>query len=230
MGENKPWYDKGYDDLDDYKPEYSNQPRRFWMPKGSTKTIIYIDDNPFRFYEHQLYMNGNWYNWFTCLKQGAPSTKCMLGEMLDNKAYYVGLYTIIDCSEWIDKQGVKHCNVKKIFAAKVDTMKRLRLKKDVLGKIHKIDSLVGCKFEVSRVGDKSENVGNNFEFIEKMTMGDIDTLVNAGKVEKEKVDIKQFDYEEIFKPLSKERLEAIVSKVLRKGSPEEPKGSDQPEY
>ena len=223
MNEQKGWYQRGWDNLDDFKREYSNQPRRLWMPKESSKKVIFLDDNPFRFYEHQLYLNGSWQNWFTCLKQGETSRECPLCKMDDNP-YYVGMYTIVDMSEYFDKKGNQHKNELRIFAAKIDTMKLLKLKKERMG------SLVGCKFEISRVGEKSPSVGNNFEYVEKLTMEQVDELVNKDRGA-QKLEVKPFAYEEIFAPPSEESLLTVVRRIKeRKTDSVRDEETGQPEY
>lgn len=218
------WWQRGWDNLDDFKIDYSKMPRRLWLPEGSSKIIIFLDGEPFRFYEHQLYLNSSWMNWFSCRRQGKTSEVCPLCDFGDSP-YYVGMYTVIDCSEWTDRKGVVHKNERKIFAAKIDTMKLLKLKKEKLG------GLALCKFEVSRIGAKSPSVGNNFEFIERVDEKTVEKMLNEGR-EGERLKVEPFNYEEIFAPLPKERLEAIVRKINneRAGAKPEYSDEDQPPY
>lgn len=137
---------------------------RFWLPEGKDGSFTFLDGNmaddildiPF-LYEHNVYMNGNWKNWFICTQDTEPCPICEGG----GKPYYAGFFTVIDHSEWTDKQGVKHRDEVKMFVAKRDTIKQL------LKLSAKRGGLRGCRFDVSRTGDKSPSVGNVFDFVQK---------------------------------------------------------------
>jgi hypothetical protein len=82
----KKWYDEdgGWETKDMVRPSLYDGPkktRRFWMPPGSEKVLIFLDDEPFVFWEHNLKLNGSWRNWFTCL---APmGMECPLCKLAD---------------------------------------------------------------------------------------------------------------------------------------------------
>ncbi len=140
---------------------------RFWVPKDKDTTITFLDgdlvdgvlDIPF-IYEHNINMNGKWGNFFICTHDEEPCPICEGG----NSPSYVGLMTVIDHSEYVSKKDnqVKR-DVVKLFVAKRDTIKQLQKLAAKRG------GLRGCRFDVSRTGDKSPSVGNTFDFIEKLT-------------------------------------------------------------
>jgi hypothetical protein len=46
-------------------------PQRFWMKKGESKEIVFIDDIPASINEHSLKVDGKWRN-YTCLGAMCP--------------------------------------------------------------------------------------------------------------------------------------------------------------
>jgi hypothetical protein len=145
--------------------ENNNGIFRFWIPDETDTAITFLDgeldddgvlDNGV-YYEHQLQMNGHWKNWFVCIEDEAPCPICATGD----QATLVAPFLIVDHSEWEDSKGVKHKNELKLFIAKAQTMKTLQKLATKRG------GLAGCKFDVSRSGDKAANVGNIFDFEHK---------------------------------------------------------------
>jgi len=145
----------------------ANKVFRFWMPEEAEKRITFLDgeldDAGFldvhRFWEHQLKINNSWKNWFPCTKDEEP---CPICETKQPALVYV--FTIIDHSEWKSDKSGHHKDERKLYVCKSDTYKRLT-------KIaHKRDGLTGCAFDVGRIGDRSEAVGNDFDFIEKLSL------------------------------------------------------------
>jgi hypothetical protein len=111
-------------------------------------------------------MNGSWQNWMTCLQgvlDKGESIPCC--EILGIKTrYYVGYYTVVDCSEYVDKKGNKHQFELKLLGAKLDSIKRLKKIKENHG------ALVGKIFRLSRVGAKAPSIGDMCDF--KRNVGD----------------------------------------------------------
>lgn len=139
---------------------------RFWMPEGKDTSITFLDgdvDNDLLditfLYEHNVFRNGHWRNWYICTQDTEPCPICEGGI----KPYYAGFLTVIDHGEYTDKKGVIHRDEVKILVAKRDSLRQL-LKLAV-----KRGGLRGCRFDVSRTGDKSPSIGNVFDFSEKLT-------------------------------------------------------------
>lgn len=194
---------RGYDAFEEREREVEekqkNYVNRFWLPADSTAKIVFLDDNPPIIEEHQLQIDGDWRNWFTCLRM--VGEVCPICEHLDNKAYTVGFYTILDMSEWVDRNGKTHTNELKLFPAKFKTLqvlKRLSAKRG---------SLEGCVFEVYRSTSDAPNTGDVFDFEEKLTKDDILAL---------NPDAKPFDYAEILQPKEVGEIMNMLKKATRR--------------
>ena len=189
MSENTSWFSKGFEDINKNDYQANAGPSRFWMPKESEKEITFIDSEPFTFWECNMQMNGNWRNWFTSLK--SLNQTCPLEEA-GFKPYYVGMFTIIDHSEWTDKKGNTHKDEVKLFPAKITVLKKLKRQMEKKG------SLKGCKFTVYRSDDKSPATGDEFEFVDRID------------VDKTFPEAKAFIYEDIFAPKSEDELKRLA--------------------
>ena len=72
----------------------------------------------------------------------------------------------------------------------------------------KRDGLAGCTFDVSRIGDKAENVGNDFDFTEQLSLKKLAKkygMKKKGEAEDNKV-AKPYDYEEVLKYYTADEL------------------------
>ena len=117
------WYNTGYDGMaaEEARVASQFQPPRFWMPKGHSKEIVFNDDDPFNIHEHNPQIGGNWRNWMTCLKGAGEDPVCC--EIMGLKSrYWVGYYTVIDCSSWEDQQGNKYQYEIMLFPARMGTL------------------------------------------------------------------------------------------------------------
>jgi hypothetical protein len=173
MGEDRSWYETGYDGVkkEEDRIAASQGPQRLWIPAGTGKDIVFLDDDPTCIHEHNPKMNGHWRNWMTCLKGVYDKVVCC--ERLGSSSrYYVGYFTVIDCSEWTDKKGNKYQYEIKLLGAKLKTLKKLRRKRDDRG------SLVGCLFSAFREDGRSPSVGDEFEFKREVDMAKLFELVN----------------------------------------------------
>jgi len=192
---------------------------RYWMPDKAEQQITFLDgelsesgllDVP-RYWEHNLLLNGSWKNWFPCTKDEEP---CPLCDLKQPSLVYA--LTIIDHREWEDKKGITHQHERKLYICKGDTYKRL-------SKIAaKRDGLAGCTFDVSRIGDKAENVGNDFDFVEKLSLKKLAKkygMEKDGATENNKV-CQPYDYDEVIKYHSADEL-----REMGLGSGDAPVGS-----
>ena len=139
---------------------------RFWIPEDVTTKITFLDGKldedgllmTVSYWEHQVKQNGSWQNWFVCISESEPCPLCSDGL----KSSLVSLFTVIDHSEFKDKKDEVRSHERKLYVAKGDTFKRLQKK------AKNNNGLIGCTFEVSRIGDKSASVGTDFEMLEKV--------------------------------------------------------------
>lgn len=140
---------------------------RFWIDEGEEARITFVDGTlsekgyllPPRFYEHNMMMNGKWGNLYVCPQMTNPDAgdKCPLCESGDNPSL-VALFTIIDHREFKSKkdQGKVYKDTPKLLVAKSQSFEQLNKLAQKLG------GLAGTTWDVSRAGDKSPNIGNNF--------------------------------------------------------------------
>jgi len=158
-----------------------NKAFRFWMKEKEEARITFIDgdlqeDGPhaghldqYRYYEHNLFLNGQWNNFFVCPERTNPDSgeKCPICESGDKPAF-VALFTVIDHRQFTsskDKTKV-YKDTKKLLVAKPQTYELLT--KHAI----KRGGLTGCTFDASRIGDKSASVGSMFDFVEKKSVED----------------------------------------------------------
>lgn len=145
---------------------------RFWLKIGEECRITFVDGElnsdgylePPRFYEHQVQLNGSWQNWFVCPHMTAPH----LGEQCPICAgkdipYLASVFTIIDHRQFQSSKDPSkvYKDTPKLLVAKDQSMELLQKVATKRG------GLAGCTFDVSRLGDKSANIGSMFEFVEK---------------------------------------------------------------
>lgn len=175
---------------------------RFWLPPEAETRIIFLDDNPAVIDEHQVKINGDWRNWISCLSM--VDEPCPVCEGGDNPSL-VAYYTIVDMTEWTDKKGNIHKNEIKLFGAKMETMKKLKRASNKLREMGK-PGLSGAMFEVYRTGSDAANTGNDFTYIETLSIEEIKDL---------NPDAEVIDYAEVLKPLSVDEARRVLGKVAK---------------
>lgn len=190
----------------------------FYIPNGAETQITFLDgevkegmlDIPF-YYQHSVFMNGSYNNHFICTNDEEPCPICEGGD----SPSFVGILTIIDHSEFTSKKDGKvyKDNIKK-FVCKRNTIKLL-LKQAI-----KRGGLTGATFDVSRTGEKEPSVGNQFEFVEKRPLKQL----QAEYGNKDKV-IAAIKYDEYLKGVY---LTAAQLRKLGFGASQSPIGSEGP--
>lgn len=173
--EGKSWYDTGYGGVkrEQSKIEAAHGPNRVWIPAGGKRELVFVDDEPVAIYEHNPKLNGEWKHWFTCLNNVYEDAACC--EILNPsgyKPYYVGFFTVIDCTPWTDKKGNTYQYEVKLYPAKLKTLKRLELRKKERG------PFAGKLFSIMRVDEKSPATGDEFEVVRDADMAKLFTVAN----------------------------------------------------
>jgi hypothetical protein len=193
-----------------------NRAFRFWLPDKGQTSITFLDgdldadgmlDIPM-YYEHQVFMNGHYRNWFACVAEDEPCPICEGGDT----PMLVGCLTVIDHSEFKDKQGKVRKDEKRLFVAKRKTIQQLQLIAAKRG------GLTGCLFDVARTGDKEANVGNMFDFTEK--------VAPAQLKKKYKENAEPFEYEEVIPHPSAKELRALGFGTTGVGGEQPPSDSE----
>lgn len=179
--------------------EASSKVFRFYVPRGQERRITFLDGNldndnelvMTAYYEHNLYINGRWNNFFVCTgNEDEPCPICEEGKMPS----MVAVFTIIDHSEYTDRNGKTHKNQVKLLVAKRQTQKLLEYQAAKRG------GLAGITFDVARIDeDQSAAVGTSFDFVEK---NDVEKIAKKFKA-------SVFNYEEVINYKSPSELRAM---------------------
>lgn len=173
------WYSTGYEDLQEkadkgYDGDHDNGIRRHWQPPNTMHRLLFLDDEPVTYFEHQFKLNGSWRNWAPCRVRNKMDDFCFLCDHFD-KSYpsYIGGHTVIDMTPWTSKKGATFCFGRKMFVAKLGG----KDKPGVLRKLSKLKKkhgrLRGLVFDVERTGSKTESCGDDFDLVEKIDPEDI---------------------------------------------------------
>jgi hypothetical protein len=176
-----------------------NKVRRFWVPKDGETTITFLDGklnsdgllDVVSYHEHRVFANGHWRNFFPCTAAEEP---CPICEQ-DNQPTLVTVFSVLDHSKWKDRSGKVHRHERKLFVAKRDTVKRLQKLASKRG------GLAGWRVSVSRLGDRSPEVGTDFDFVEKVNLKAL-----AAELKLKPDDVRPFDYDEVIPYFSADEL------------------------
>ena len=173
------WMKTGYEALEESKSDFA--PDRFWVPVGQSREIVFVDSIPAVFKEHNAKMNGSWKNWLTCASMMASDNELAPCCSIVGEPYQVAMYTIIDCTKWVDKKGNSRQYEIKVLPAKYKTAAKLKRKhvdfvnnQDIPAEQR---SLSGKLFRVIRDTDKDPSVGNDFEKVRDVDVSKLFDLV-----------------------------------------------------
>ena len=162
-------------DADRKARQDENAIRRFWVKRGGERRVTFLDgvlDNDgelemVTYYEHNLYMNGHWRNFFVCA--GTEEEPCPICEE-GKQPSMVAAFTVIDHTPYTDRNGKEHGDQKMLLVAKRQTQQILEAIAVKRG------GLAGVTFDIMRVDeDQSPAVGTMFDFIEKREIADVIT-------------------------------------------------------
>jgi len=169
-----------------------NRMWRFWLPKGESARVTFIDGNLLpdgtldilTFREHTQQVNGDWET-FVCIAETEPCPLCEGGDFPS----LVGVLSIIDHRSFKGKKGV-YKDTPKLYVAKKGTIKLLQQYAT------KRDGLAGATFEISRLGENDPNVGGSFDFEEKKSITELQKMyTRKGKDGKTNTIFVPADYE-----------------------------------
>ncbi len=152
--------------------------RRFYLKPDSKGLITFIDgtitedgifDTPM-YYEHDIPrrdgQKGN--DQFVCVASEKGDVACPICQENKNPGF-VGVLTVIDHSQWTDREQKVHKNERRLFVYKRDSQSMLlELAKKRGG------SLIGCTFEVVRPeGQRTAKIGTMYEYKGKTDLAKI---------------------------------------------------------
>lgn len=214
------WHSSGKDALkkaekdDKEREDARNKVYRLWVPGGAELNATFLDplehngiETPFMFDEHNVYLNGHWRNWFTCIEgEPHPETgkpqKCPLCA-IGNSSYFAAAFSIVDHSQWESKKTKKvHEHELKVVVCKS------QVRKILLKKMKKEKGLRGWLVEISRTDGDSPNTGDVFDFESKFKNDKAFDKYTGGAWKK----LPEVpDYLKVFAPKTQEELEAILA-------------------
>ena len=175
-----------------------NVQKRLWMPPGGSKKIVVLDDQPFRIYEHNPKINGDYkFNWFRC-RAPEPCPLCV--SRVDR--YFIGFVTVIDVKGFKTKKGDHIKNFRQLLPMKTKALKRFNTK------VHRKTSLVNALLDISRLSDEDPGCGNDWEFVDYANMDD-EKYWSYSKREGKLIRPEPFDYMKVLAPMTADEMMAI---------------------
>jgi hypothetical protein len=166
------WFDTGFSKVKETQNKEIPQDgkmRRFFCTNNGSATIVFLDDFngrfkhdgievptvPFAFYEHCVYVDGNFKDphYYTCLGRGCP--------LCQQKYTKKQVFALTILNLWKDKEGKEKASKQLLVMPRQTTLL-------IDAKLQKKGNLAGLKYAVSRSGDKSPRVGNDFEYEENI--------------------------------------------------------------
>lgn len=223
------WFETGVEGVEREKVEREKKrlvPWRFFLKVGQSCRIVFLDDFtrtravelpgsgevvkqpivPFCFNEHNLTVDGDWKNWYTCIaKIDPPCPICSAGHY----KYYIGMYSVLASYE--GDNGVERWT-KKLFACKIDGIERVRLKQAQYKKDGRIPDgqFQFGMFHVSRASERSVVTGDDLEFIKRLTREEVAKLLPQPQQGQEPISIDPYDYMKLFAPKPKTELDELL--------------------
>lgn len=247
------WYNTGYEAtetaLDDVDYGDKKRDHRLFIPypggkkntppEDCVKRVLFLDDNPASFWEHQFTYRGNFRHREVCLSRN-KALKAQYGgdcppceEIEDKWPYFIGLHSVIVMTPYFTKKTNIEINfTRRMFAAKLGG----RDKPGVLVKLRKLREkhgrLRGLIFDVERPGKMTEVCGSEFDLVEKIEPSEIKTYCmeqmkayverrNEGLAQDKQIDIKKllewhpwepWNWDDHIKPKTPEELRRMFGK------------------
>jgi len=165
------WFKTGYEATEHAYDDLPDQgPRRVWMPAEATNQFLFLDDEPFCFWEHQFQMNGNWLNWEPCKVRNKMEATCSVCDRFpDRYSSFIGYHSVTALTPWTSDKGLTYCFGRQMYGAKLGgkdkpgVLKELQRLRDKAG-----GRMRGLIIECYRSGKKSETVGDKLEVVDQI--------------------------------------------------------------
>ena len=129
MASKKAWFQKGEagrkqaeseDAAAEARRKARSGPQRFYLKNDTSAKSTFLDNPDFFLHEHNLKINGKFYNYFTCLKDIDTCPICDDGD----QPSYIVVATIIDHRKFT-KEGKEYVNEKKLIVFKGRARQRI---------------------------------------------------------------------------------------------------------
>lgn len=199
----KPWWMSGEQAKVAAQKEYEvnrHKPFRFWLKPEEDGEIIFLDDEGFAFWEHELKIGGKWGNFVTCLRGVDPKGCPICKHRGRADRYLITLRTIIDLRGYTTKQGETREWSTRVLPAKDKVNKLIERRRKARG------TLIGSKFTVIRTEAKSPRCGDDFEFIEEVDLSPFKYKDQKGDV----IVAAPYEYQKIYEPLDYETVKSMI--------------------
>ena len=191
--------------------------KRLWLPVGSNKEIVVVDDVPRCIHEHGLLINGERKgNWFTCIKKldvrsnpqlepywgGCPL--CAIDE-----AYFIGFVTVIVTTPFRlssgPDRGKEIVNYRMLWPLKLNGIEWFNEEK------RRRKSLIGARYELQRKKKSGEPSYGTPSFLDKVNLDapEFEVTTKDGNVLKP----EPFDYGAIIAPLPRSELLTLAASI-----------------
>lgn len=171
------------------KNAYHSKVNKFWLNKGETREVVFISDERFGVYEHTIPMNGR-FETFTCA--GGDCAFCGLQKPRG----YAEYCSILDLTPYVTKDNKEKKVSRRALGVGKDISMLLDMRRKEAG-----GSLIGRKFRVTRIGDKSKTCGNDW------------SLVAGAPADLSKLppELKPFDFKDALRPLPAAQIQSILN-------------------
>ena len=210
------------------KAQYA-QARRCWMPPGSERTVIILDDEPWAFRHEHALMNsetGRRDFYTPCIFETDDCPACRVD---DREGTYVMYLSVLDLEPYTIQKGKNRGKTvkfsRRLFVVKSRQQSIFTRKYDAKG------SLRGYKLKLYRDGDKDSVIGNVIEFLGRVSEEKLTKYKNKWRDNKGKVHVDDLsevlDYEKMFPAMDRKALAALVGdSAAVPGSDEEADAAD----
>lgn len=196
---------------DDAERALRFQPFRFWIKKGDQTNITFLDGDldggllapGVAFQEHMIKRQGGGFDNICCTQEQEDCPICADGD----RPALVFAFTILDHTEWKDKNGKVHQHQRRLFVCKGDSFKLLQIKALKPKPMSSETEPLGLKyvtFGVLRIGEKSPGVGTAFDPVAKVTLEQL--CKSTGMTAEE---LQPLDYAKAITYLSADELRKI---------------------
>lgn len=206
------------------KAQYARRKqKRLWLPVGSEKEFVVIDDTPKMIMEHNPVLNGTRKgNWFTCIKKlslmaekkpGLEAFKggCGLDPVID--AYSIGFVTVLILTPFVlttgKDRGKELCNYRNLWPLKLNGLEWFNDEK------RRRKSLIGSVYAVKRSKKEGEPSYGVPSFIEKVSLDDPKFhMVSRDESGNEITSLAEpLNYGQLLAPLPSSDLRAIAEEI-----------------
>ena len=235
-GNNNNFGSTGWGDVDNWEQseskasDFASKPRSFWVPAEATKRVMFLDGSPFCFFEHNLWaLTKSMEDKEICLKKSGIESSCPLCDYESPNGQklwpsFVGYFSVVDMGDvtygaggevtlegWTSQKGVTYQFGTKLLGAKRGGKEKPGMLKKLQRLAQKYGGdLTGTVWDVYRSGKKTESIGDEWEFVEKVDPSEWETyMLNLG-ADHNQLSLKPLNYGEIFTPSSIEDLNRLV--------------------